>query len=95
MSASNVPIALFRLGRLVATPNALQHLTTQDITQALQRHLTADWGEMDAEDCQANDRALAEGGRLFSAYHSATGVKFWIITEAGRHCTTILLPEDY
>jgi hypothetical protein len=95
MSVPNIPIALFRLGRVVATPNALEHLTAAEITQALKRHLAADWGEVSAEDRQANDRALEEGGRLFSVYHSTTGVKFWIISEASRARTTLLLPEDY
>ena len=59
------------------------------------RHLTGDWGEVPPEDRIANDRALVEGTRILSAYSSANGVKFWIITEADRSVTTVLLPEDY
>ena len=95
MNATNVPIALFRLGRIVATPNALSQLTQLEILRALQRHQAGDWGDVDVEDRQANDRALQEGTRLFSVYHSATGIKFWVITEADRSATTFLLPEDY
>ena len=95
MNATNVPITLFRLGPIVATPNALSQLTQLEILRALQRHQTGDWGDVDEEDRQANDRALHEGTRLFSVYHSATGIKFWVITEADRSATTFLLPEDY
>ena len=95
MNATNVPITLFRLGRIVATPNALSQLTQLEILRALQRHQAGDWGDVDVEDRQANDRALQEGTRLFSVYHSATGIKFWVITEADHEATTFLLPEDY
>jgi hypothetical protein len=62
---------------------------------ALQRHVTGDWGELCPEDIEANEQALLNGARLLSAYRSAKGVKFWIITEWDRSVTTILLPEDY
>jgi hypothetical protein len=90
-----VPIALFRLGRLVATPNALEKLQQSDILGALQRHQAGDWGDVNEHDRQANDRALIEGTRLFSVYHSAKQLKFWIITEADRSVTTVLMPKDY
>ena len=95
MNATNLPIALFRLGRIVSTPNALGKLTQSDILTALQRHQAGDWGDVDDEDCQANDCALSQGTRVFSVYQSANGVKFWVITEADRRITTVLLPEDY
>lgn len=85
----------FTLGRLVATRNALAQISRDDIQRALTRHLHGDWGTLDAEDWTANDRALQRGGRLLSAYHSLQNVKFWIITEADRSITTVLLPEDY
>lgn len=88
-------IARFKLGRIVATPNALGELTQSDILVAIQRHQSGDWGELGRHDREANDRALQEGTRLLSAYHGANGVRFWIITEADRSVTTILLPEDY
>lgn len=87
--------AKFPLGRLVATPNALEHIPNPDIMAALQRHLTGDWGDVDEHDREENELSLKEGFRLLSVYRSAKGVKFWIITEADRSATTVLLPEDY
>lgn len=95
MNAHEPPIAIVRLGRVVATPNALSHLSQDDILRGLQRHQAGDWGAVDQEDRQANDHALAAGTRLLSVYHATNGVKFWIITEADRSVTTVLLPEDY
>lgn len=83
------------LGQIVVTANALVHLSHEDILTGLRRHRSRDWGELDAFDWEANDRALLEGTRLLSAYTAANGEKFWIITEADRSATTILLPEDY
>jgi hypothetical protein len=92
MSAKGLPIAKFRLGHIVSTPNALSQLTNEDILVGIKRHQAGDWGDGDS---QANESALVEGTRLWSVYHSAPGVKFWIITEANRSSTTILMPEDY
>ncbi len=85
----------FDLGRLVATPHALEVLTHDDILDALSRHVRGEWGEMDDHDRAANNRALEEGSRLMSSYRSQENVKFWIITEWDRSATTVLLPEDY
>jgi hypothetical protein len=85
----------FPFGRIVATPNALNHLTYDDMAAGLMRHLTGDWGDVDAHDRQENEISLHRGFRLFSVYHATNGVKFWIITEADRLATTFLLPEDY
>lgn len=87
--------ARFPLGQIVATPNALRSLTQDDIIAGLRRHINGDWGDLDEEDKRANERALREDTRLLSAYHGTGGTKFWIITEADRSVTTILLPEDY
>ena len=87
--------AKFRLGDLVATPNALSQLSQDDILRGIQRHQAGDWGDVEAHDRAANERALVEGTRLLSIYSSAAGVKFWIITEADRSATTVLMPEDY
>ncbi len=89
------PVAIFRLGRLLATPNALRALTKADINKAVGRHQAADWGDVGEEDRDRNDRALQTGGRLFSVYHGASGAKFYVITEHDRTVTTVLLPEDY
>jgi len=89
------PVALFKLGRLVTTPNARDTLPQDEILQAIQRHQAGDWGEMETEDRAANERAMAEGTRIFSRYVTKSGIRFWIITEADRSSTTVLLPEDY
>lgn len=85
----------FPLGQIVATPGALEALSAADIQQALGRHAAGDWGDVCAEDAKANNRALVEGTRLLSSYQSASGTKFWIITEADRSATTVLLPDEY
>jgi len=84
------------LGQVVVTPNALSVLSGEDLASALARHAAGDWGEVDAHDRDANERALREGGRLLSVYRSSGGgVKFYVITEWDRSATTVLLPEDY
>ena len=83
------------LGMLMITIGALRAVPDEEMKAALQRHAQCDWGEVDQEDWQANDRSLESDLRLLSAYHTAKGVKFWIITEADRSQTTVLLPEDY
>ena len=95
MSARQAPVAVFRLGRIVATPNALRQLSQEDVLRALQRHQAGDWGDVCQDDRQANDRAVTHGTRLFSVYHSEKRLKFWVTTEADRSVTTVLLPEDY
>ena len=83
------------LGQTTATPAALGVLSRTDIVTALRRHAAGDWGEVDDEDRAANDSALTTGERLLSVYRSANGTTFWVITEADRSVTTVLLPEDY
>lgn len=95
MSAAAVSAAKFPLGRIVATPNALNHLTQDDIRSGIIRHQAGDWGDLDADDRKENDLALEKGTRLLSAYRASNGTRFWIITEADRSATTVLLPEDY
>lgn len=84
-----------QLGRIVATPGALKEVSQADIAVALHRHSSRDWGLLCDEDKAANDQALVDQTRILSAYESSTGKKFWIITEADRLVTTILLPEEY
>ena len=64
------------------------------ILSALARPLRGDLGDLDSHDKAANDRALFEGTRLLSAYVGQNCTHFWIITEADRSTTTVLLPED-
>jgi hypothetical protein len=85
----------FSLGRVVATPNAVAATCREDMETALARHAAGDWGECGREDWRENELSLKEGFRLFSVYSDRNGVKFWIITEADRSATTVLLPEDY
>ncbi len=87
----------FSLGQIVATPGAMEALNEsgQGALEFLQRHITGDWGEVCTEDAQENELSLKEGFRILSAYSTAKGVKLWIITEADRSVTTILLPSEY
>ena len=97
--AEPTPPATFRfpLGRVVATPGALAALTQAgaDPRRLLARHARGDWGDLDAEDRAANERAIATGERLLSAYRLPSGDRVWIITEADRSSTCLLLPEEY
>lgn len=86
--------AKFNPGRLVITPGAFS-IGINDLSTALQRHLSGDWGDLDEHDRAMNEEALLIGGRLLSVYHDSKGVKFYIITEWDRSVTTILLPEEY
>ena len=86
---------LFPLGTVVITPTALTKLYGDDMQIALDRHHGGDWGELCEHDRRQNEIALANGGRLFSVYRDRSHTKFYIITEADRSVTTVLLPEDY
>lgn len=98
----------FPLGNICATPGAIEALRSnvqQDEAiqiraavltyELVQRHVMGDWGEIDAEDAQANEDALRDGCRVLSAYKLQDGTRLWIITEGDRSVTTILLPEEY
>ena len=85
---------IFEPGRTVITTNAMNTLRKDDVLKAFSRHLKGDWGR--SRDKEANDAAVEnEDNRIVSVYRDGEGVKFWIITEADRSVTTILLPEDY
>jgi hypothetical protein len=83
----------FPSGRLLTTPGAMEVLGP-GATALVDRHLAGDWGDCDAADRKANDDALANGERVFSAYETPAG-RVWIITEADRSTTTVMLPEEY
>ncbi len=84
----------FPLGQIVITANAHAQLDSQAVNEALIRHASGDWGQVCEEDRQENELSLREGYRLLSVY--GTGDKrFWIITEADRSVTTVLMPDDY
>jgi hypothetical protein len=84
------------LGRLVATPGALQVLSNagEDPLVYLCRHASGDWGDLDEEDHRENERSLKYGWRVLSSY-PVGGQTLWVITAADRSVTTILLPEEY
>ena len=88
---------LFPLGRIVATPGALQALEAagQQPAEFLDRHVSGDWGELDEEDKRENEFSVRNGFRILSSYTTRAGEKIWIITEADRSATTFLLPEEY
>ena len=83
------------MGQILATPGAMEAINREEITKALHRHHRGDWGLVGKEDWEANDRALEEGTRLLSVYAAEDSTRFWIITEADRSATTILLPDEY
>lgn len=87
----------FSMGRIVATPGALDALQEagQEPLILLARHVTGDWGELDEHDRRENELSVAGGLRILSAYTLSTGIRIWIITEADRSVTTLLLPSEY
>ena len=89
--------ALFSLGQVVSTPGALAALEDagQDPREFLYRHVTGEWGQLDEHDRKQNELALRKGLRLLSAYQTSKGVRIWIISEADRSATTLLLPSEY
>jgi hypothetical protein len=86
--------ARFTLGQVAITANASLRLSTEEVMAALCRHASGDWGDLCPEDTLANDQALQEGDRVLSAYGQGEQ-RFWLITEADRSITTVLLPDDY
>jgi len=92
-----VPAAKFELGQLVATPGALSALEEagQDAIKFVSRHASGDWGDLSEEDRNENEFSLLHGFRLLSSYRLRNGVKVWVITEADRSSTTLLLPDEY
>ena len=90
-------ITRFPLGQTFITPGAEEALQIagQTATEFLRRHMSGDWGELSDEDVRENEFSLKEGLRLLSAYQTGKGQKLWIITEADRSATTILLPSEY
>ena len=87
----------FMPGHVVATPGVLIALTeAQDNFCAyLARHASGDWGEVSSQDASENELSLRAGFRLLSAYKIKDSTRIWIITEADRSSTMILLPEEY
>ena len=84
------------LGRIVATPGALKVLREagEDPLRCLARHCSGDWGDLDEYNRRENERSLKHGWRVLSSYPVGEE-RIWIIIEADRSVTTILLPEEY
>ena len=84
------------LGKVVATPGAIKLLLErgEHPFDYLARHATGDWGDLCAFDRRQNELALRDGYRVFSSYETPAG-RVWVVTEADRPVTTILLPEEY
>ena len=84
------------LGRVVATPGAVELARAHgaDLTALLRRHRAGDWGAVCDDDARRNDRAAASGARVLSAYDTRGG-RLWVLTEADRSATTVLLPSEY
>ena len=87
---------LFALGQVVSTPNALRFAEAEyiDLLALLVRHQSGDWGDVSEKDRESNEEALLMPLRIMSSYKFSND-KIWIITEADRSVTTILLPSDY
>lgn len=88
---------ILEIGRVVATAGALDALrqSSQSPSEFLNRHLSGDWGDLDEEDRQTNNDAVEHGYRVLSAYKLNSGTRLWVITEADRSSTCLLLPEEY
>jgi hypothetical protein len=101
MPTQTTILALFPLflpGQIVATPAALELLERhrESPETFLRRHLEGDWGNLSPEDVETNNRAIKHGFRVMSSYAlGPAGDKLWVITEADRSVTTLLLPGDY
>ena len=88
-------LPLFSLGMVVATAGVANSIPRGEALTALDRHHRGDWGSLSEQDCQENEESLTQRGRLLSVFDSSKGIRFWIITEADRSVTTILLPSEY
>ena len=91
------PPELFELGRVVGTPGAVVKLIEHEVdaTELVTRHAFGFWGDLDPEDRAANEAAVESGGRIVSCFTLPDASRVWVITEADRSVTTLLLPEEY
>jgi len=87
----------FELGRITVTPAALAALEASAVPDLLllAKHVHGDWDELDEQDRLQNELAVLLGLRVLSSYALPDGKKIWVITEADRSATTILLPGEY
>ena len=96
-NVSTPATARFSLGQTVATPGALDLLdrTATDGFELIKRHQCGDWGSVPPEDAEENERSIDSGCRILSSYFLNSTERLWIITEADRSVTTLLLPDEY
>ena len=85
----------FKLGKTIIHRNAVGVLNHRDVSYALKRHQNCDWGVDDLLDKEANDAAVRYKGRILSSYRDSGGTKFFLITDANRKTTRILLADDF
>jgi hypothetical protein len=90
-----LPNARFGLGRVVATPGAREAVTEDEMLISLARHVRGDWGDVPKDDKRMNDSLVDSYAMLASSYRAKDGTKFFIITDADRLLTTVLLPNEY
>jgi len=88
---------LFSLGQVVATPGALAALEKagQERQEYLTRRVHGDWGDLCEEECKENEYSLERGFQLLSSFRTTAGDCIWVVTEAHRSTTTLLLPEEF
>jgi hypothetical protein len=95
MSASEKKLlTLFEMGRCMATDGAIEKIGFAKCRELLTRHRDNDWGELCEDDTKLNEEALAYGNRIFSCY-TVDDEKFYVITEADRSVTTVMLADEY
>ncbi len=87
----------FALGQVVMTPGAAEAFaaTGEGPLPLLARHQRGDWGTVNPEDATENEVSVARGFRVLSTYELKDGTQIWVLTEADRSATTILLPDEY
>lgn len=95
MRIVNMGSGKFNPGQVVETPGAQANVSAVEFFDLTGRHFSGDWGDLDAEDKRANDRAVKTGERILSKYKLKNGKSIYIITEWDRSVTTLLLPEEY
>ena len=96
-TATQTSVTRFVLGQTFITPGAEEALQIagQTAIEFLRRHMSCDWGELSDDDVRENELSLKQGFRLLSNYQTGKGQQLWIITEADRSATTVLLPSEY
>lgn len=87
----------FQLGRIFATPGAIDALeeSKESAQTFINRHARLEQGELSGEDLKENLFSVNKSLRIFSAFKTAKCVRIWVISEADRSATTILLPSEY